>query len=242
MKLSIITVCYNCECEIRKTLESVANQIYTDFEYIIIDGKSNDNTVKIAKEYQSKIKNMIVKSEMDMGIYDAMNKGVRIATKKWVYFLNAGDTFFDNYTTLNLKKYLDGSYDILYGNVLINNKLITYNHGVGLFDLIYLERMFCHQAIITRRDVLLEVPFDVNYKICADRDWLIKCLQLGKKIFYAEKLNVAVYDTSGISSTSPAFYHESMAIARKYGNLNACFFVKIKRCLGHMKRYIQRMS
>lgn len=90
-KISVITICYNAEETIERTIKSVLNQSYKNLEYIIIDGGSKDNTMKIVKRYKDKISSVI--SEPDNGIYDAMNKGVRIATGEWLNMMNAGDCY-----------------------------------------------------------------------------------------------------------------------------------------------------
>ena len=92
-KVSVITICFNAEKDIQRTIESVVNQTFEDFEYIIIDGKSSDETLAIVERYKSKIQQVI--SEPDDGIYDAMNKGVRLANGEWLIFMNAGDCFAD---------------------------------------------------------------------------------------------------------------------------------------------------
>jgi glycosyltransferase involved in cell wall biosynthesis len=96
MTLSIITVCYNSEKTIRKTIESVLSQKYQNIEYIIVDGGSTDNTVNIIREYGDRISNFI--SEKDNGIYDAMNKGISLANGDIVGILNSDDIFYDNDT------------------------------------------------------------------------------------------------------------------------------------------------
>jgi glycosyltransferase involved in cell wall biosynthesis len=95
MKISIITVCYNSETSIDKTLQSIANQTYKDIEYIIIDGGSTDGTLDLIEKYRHNITKQI--SEVDAGLYDAMNKGIQLATGELVGILNSDDTFFNNH-------------------------------------------------------------------------------------------------------------------------------------------------
>jgi glycosyltransferase involved in cell wall biosynthesis len=105
MTFSIITVTYNAEKWIERTLESVASQTCKDFEYIVVDGKSTDRTLEIIDEIAGQARNdgFIVVSEPDKGLYDAMNKGLRIATGDYVWFLNAGDTFYNENTLQEIK-------------------------------------------------------------------------------------------------------------------------------------------
>lgn len=235
MRLSIITVCYNCESEIRKTLDSVSNQIDNNFEYIIVDGKSADKTLDIVNEYKNIIDNMIVISEEDQGIYDAMNKGVRSASGEYILFLNGGDVFYNADVTSKIMNLLQRDYDVIYGNIVTDGKIIRYDN-YNLFDLIYLGRTICHQAIFAKRDLLLRVPFDTEYMICADRDWLIKMFKMNKKIYYANDLVVAVYDTTGISSTSPLLWEEKLEIIKKHGTWFAYYLFMMKSWLANLIR------
>lgn len=235
MKLSIITVCYNCETEIRKTLDSVADQDDKNFEYIIVDGKSTDKTIDIVNEYKSIIDNMIVISEEDQGIYDAMNKGVRRAHGDYVFFLNAGDVFYDNNVTSDAMALFSTDYDVIYGSIFANNRITRYDNYT-LFDFLYLGRTICHQAIFAKRELLRLEPFDLNYKICADRDWLIKMLSMGKKFFFAKGLIVAIYDTTGISSVSPLREEEKLEIVKKYGTWYAYYFFRLKSWIAKLIR------
>lgn len=93
-KISVITVCYNCVSVIEQTIKSVLEQTYPNIEYIIIDGGSMDGTVDIIKKYSDTVTYWI--SEPDNGIYDAMNKGIDMATGDYLNFMNAGDTFFED--------------------------------------------------------------------------------------------------------------------------------------------------
>ena len=119
MKLSIITVCLN-EKNIERTCKSIVSQTFADFEWIVIDGKSNRNTLNKIKKYKNKISVFI--SEPDAGIYDAMNKGILSATGDYISFMNAGDTYFSKYA---LEKVFSKpkDQDIIYGDVnIIKNR------------------------------------------------------------------------------------------------------------------------
>lgn len=94
-KISVVTVCYNTVDTIEKTILSVINQTYDNIEYIIVDGASTDGTIDVIKKYENRIAKWV--SEPDNGIYDAMNKGIRMATGEWLNFMNAGDCFYNKY-------------------------------------------------------------------------------------------------------------------------------------------------
>jgi len=117
-KITIITICKNSEKTIEKTINSIINQNYNNLEYIIIDGNSEDKTNNIIEKYK-KCFPIIHISENDKGIYNAMNKGVNISSGDWINFMNSGDTFYDKNTLKLIEKYLDNSYDIIYGNTEI---------------------------------------------------------------------------------------------------------------------------
>ena len=117
MKFSLITPTYNSAATISRTIVSVIAQEFSDLEYIIIDGGSKDNTLDIIKSYQSKI-NIKLVSEPDNGIYNAMNKGIKLASGEVVGILNSDDLFFDN-SILNLvsESFFDNKIDIVYGDI-----------------------------------------------------------------------------------------------------------------------------
>lgn len=123
MKLSLITVTYNSSITLRDTFQSVLNQTYPDIEYIIVDGASKDNTVSIIKEYESKFQErMKWISEPDKGLYDAMNKGIRMATGDVVGILNSDDLFMDNRVLEDIAKAFDASTDAVFGNLYFVNQ------------------------------------------------------------------------------------------------------------------------
>ncbi|MCY1133837.1 glycosyltransferase family 2 protein [Bacteroides fragilis] len=113
--VTIITVCYNAETTIEKTILNVINQTYADIEYIIIDGGSNDGTIEIINKYANKISYWM--SEPDRGIYDAMNKGIKLAKGDWVSFMNSGDSFYSLDTVEDVVQFIREEYDVIYGSV-----------------------------------------------------------------------------------------------------------------------------
>lgn len=104
LKITVVTVCYNASGVIEQTMRSVLSQTYSNMEYVIVDGASKDNTLdiinKVSVEYPQA--NIVIKSEPDSGIYDAMNKGIGLATGDWINFMNAGDQFVSADTLANV--------------------------------------------------------------------------------------------------------------------------------------------
>lgn len=234
MLITVVTVCLNCEKVIGKTIESVLKQKCKNFEYIIVDGKSKDATLEIAKNKTQQYDNVKIFSEKDSGIYDAMNKAANLASGQFIYFLNAGDYFYNDKVLENVQKYLESNNDIYYGNVEKKEKIETYPKNLSWNYLVAREKMVCHQAIFAKTDILRKNPFNLEYRICADRDWLIRCKYLNKKMQYMKDIIVAYYDTNGKSSIYKNFEVESIDIAKKYGSIITVIFVKLKRFLGRI--------
>ena len=184
---SIITVTFNAAQVLEQTILSVISQTYGNIEYIIIDGASQDGTVKIIRQYESGISYWA--SEPDKSIYDAMNKGLQAATGNYVWFLNAGDVLQHNNIVTEIAEIAEqnGLPDILYGETdLINkegkifaerrlktpNKLTWKGFRMGM--------LVCHQAFIVKQSTAPE--FDLQYRFSADFDWCIRCLREAKII------------------------------------------------------------
>lgn len=179
---SIITVCFNARDVIEDTLQSVITQTYHHREYIIIDGGSTDGTLDIIRRYQDRISVLV--SEPDRGLYDAMNKGLALASGDYVCFLNAGDSFHEDDTLQQMVHTLRGKDlpGVMYGETrLVDSeghfrrmrRLQTpeqltwrsFRHGM----------VVCHQAFFARRD--LAEPYDLTYKYSADFDWCIRIMR-----------------------------------------------------------------
>lgn len=147
MKISVVTVCYNAADTIEKTILSVLNQTYHDIEYIIIDGGSTDGTVEIIRKYADKIAYWV--SEPDKGIYDAMNKGIEVATGEWLNFMNAGDLFCDKFVLTNV--FSDDSvneYSFLFSDFYVYKKGVKYKVSAS-----YEKGILLHQSIIYKKEL-----------------------------------------------------------------------------------------
>lgn len=236
-KISIVSVCYNCENDVEETINSLLNQTYSDIEYIIIDGASKDNTLKKVEKMTSNLKNVKIISEPDHGIYDAMNKGANLATGDFVYFLNMGDKFLKNTTLEKVSSYLKCSQKIYYGNIIYDSKkLIRHPNKITNFYFLR-EKMICHQSIFAPREFLKKYPFKLEYKYCADRDWLYHWVKQEKCLYEHIPLSIAVYDVNGFSSQNSKISAESKIILRKYYPEFLIYFVKFKNRLGKIIKH-----
>lgn len=215
--ISIITVVYNSEAYIERTILSVLSQTYPNIEHVILDGASKDNTLSVIKQYDSKI--AYCKSEKDTGIYDAMNKAQRLATGDYVMFLNSGDEFNDKEV---LEKAIKSSND---ADVYYGDTLVTDEQGVPLYnrrlrppsklkwkDFRY-GMLVCHQSIIIKREISQE--YNTNYKIAADIDWAIRSIRKAKTITNT-RITISKFMEGGMSSI-----HHRKGLMERYEILNS---------------------
>lgn len=197
-KISVITVCFNAVSTLEKTILSVLNQTYPNIEYIIIDGGSTDGSVDIIKKYADRLAYWV--SEPDNGIYDAMNKGAAAASGNWVNFMNAGDSFYCSETVSTLfVESINENVASVFGNTIFrySEKDVLVEYKSSMMHSIMPS---CHQSIFCRREVLLNFPFNLRYKIAADYDFFNRIKKAGYQYKFVNTI-VAVYDaTSGISS------------------------------------------
>lgn len=163
MKFSIITVTFNCVKTIERTILSVLNQNYSDYEYIIIDGVSTDGTLKVIEKYKEQISYFL--SEPDHGIYDAMNKGVLAARGEYIYFLNGDDRLMEGALS-NVARYMDyTNAEIIYGDVLVGKKGNYRRESMYPLECISWTMPIYHQSAFVKQQKRL---FDTSYKIAAD--------------------------------------------------------------------------
>ena len=208
-KLSIITINYNNAAGLKKTLDSVAAQTYTDFEHIIVDGASTDGSVdEIIAYSQSPIANrhkITWLSEPDTGIYNAMNKGVRLAQGEYTLMLNSGDYMVDEQVIEKVIPLLDGT-DIIQGNIIEEIKGSKYrNRGYGISNIDMFDIMkghFLHQASFCRKDLFTRYGmFDESYRIAGDTKFFMNCLGINNASFKYIDVDITNYDISGISAS-----------------------------------------
>jgi glycosyltransferase involved in cell wall biosynthesis len=201
--ISIIIPAFNAEETILTAVKSILGQAFPDFEIILVDGLSSDNTVKIIEELKdSRVK---IFSEKDKGTYDAMNKGIRYAKGEWLYFIGGDDYLYDSNVLETLSKKLKKTKEhVLYGNVLIKGDTgwatdgQIYNGEYSFQKL--LKSNICHQSMFYRRSFILQnrLQYDLQYPISADWDFNIACRSLTK--FHYVKDIVAVFNAGGIST------------------------------------------
>ena len=179
-KVSIITVTYNCENVLQETIDSISSQTFKDYEYVVIDGNSTDRTVDIIKQNRKLVDYYI--SEPDKGIYDAMNKGMKVAKGKYIIFMNAGDPFYKNTALAKIPfdKFPDA--DIFYGETMIkdeagNEKGLRRKKLPHNLNWKHFKRgmVVCHQSIFVKRE--LAPYYDLKYTYTADIDWVLKSLK-----------------------------------------------------------------
>ena len=196
-RISVVTVCYNAVDCIEQTMLSVLDQTYHDIEYIIIDGGSTDGTVDIIKKYADRLAYWI--SEPDKGIYDAMNKGIAVATSRLHQFHERGDTFRDQSSIYTYVDVIKPESEIIYGDVIIK-----YHSRFQYRKPLWLDHLseclpFCHQSVIVKTGLLRDRQFDTSYRILGDYDFFYSCYKRGLCFQYIPEA-LSVYDsTEGVS-------------------------------------------
>lgn len=223
IQVSIITVCYNSERTIRRTIESVLHQTYENIEYIIIDGASKDKTCQIIAEYQSLFgRRLKAISEPDQGIYDAMNKGIRMSTGKLIGIINSDDFYEENAVERIVTSWDCTGMQILHGLMrqLRNGK----EYGVILTSADFLhEKMIQHPSCFVTRDVYRKIGlFNTKYKYVADSEFMMRAYEAGvifKPVYHV----IANFEEGGVSESAAAQI-EGFRLSRKRGEISHIVF------------------
>lgn len=220
-KITIITINFNDKKGLNITFESVFNQVYQDFEYIVIDGGSTDGSKDIIESNASKIHYWV--SEPDKGVYNAMNKGIKIANGEFIIFMNAGDTFVDKDVLLNVHQDLTSQYDIYYGdNYKVkadgSKRLKTYPEKLT-FSFFYTS-CINHQSTFIRKKLFDEYfYYNEAFKIVSDWEFFIFTIcKMNVPYKYLAK-TIANYDFTGMSTLSRyqhLYSQERLSVIQKY--------------------------
>ena len=222
-KFSIITVTFNAGAVLEDTIQSVITQSYKNIEYIIIDGASKDSTLAIVERYRDRI-HMVV-SEPDKGLYDAMNKGLKLATGDYVCFLNAGDELHEDDTLQLMVHSIRGRElpDVIYGDTSIVDEE---GHFLRMRRLSPPEELdwksfkegmlVCHQAFFARRT--LAQPYDLRYKYSSDFDWCIKIMKKSRTLHNTHLVLIDYLNDGMTTRNHKASLHERfMIMCKHYG-------------------------
>lgn len=228
-KISIITVCYNSEKIIEKTIKSVLAQKDDLYEYLIIDGKSTDGTLGIVDQYKPLFNGkMKVLSEPDQGIYDAMNKGIKLATGDLINMMNSDDTLEPNALRHVIEAYKENnSYQVLYGMIRIMSGELE--RSIERFSHHFLgQKMINHQSLFISKALHDQYGlYDTQYKYAADHDFLLKIKDKPEVEFVPVDAVIANYAIGGVSSGSAAT-HEKAGIRLKYGAISKKKYVLLR--------------
>jgi glycosyltransferase involved in cell wall biosynthesis len=227
---SIITINYNNQVGLQRTIESVVRQTYNDYEYIVIDGGSTDGSFELIREYADKIDYWV--SEKDRGIYHAMNKGVAQAHGDYCIFMNSGDAFYDE-NVLNDLSNFNSNDDIIVGKVTIDvqNHIISPPPISGELTFYHLySGSIAHQGSFIRTDLLKKHPYDENLKISSDWKFFVQALILENCSIRYVDVFVARYDIDGYSST-----HQKQMRQEKDRILSELFPPRVLSDYLHMK-------
>lgn len=198
-QLSIISVVLNEAAGLQRTIESVVKQVYKNFEYIIIDGGSDQATIEVIKKNESSIDYWV--TERDLGIYDAMNKGVANSRGDWVLFLNAGDSLFGD----DVLKEVFGLSDISHYDILFGDHVVNFNdfrgekrRKAGKVKSIKLGSQFCHQSAFIRRTLLANHKYNIENRIGADFEFFYDMYLDQKKFRYLGSV-ISQIENGGLS-------------------------------------------
>lgn len=228
MKISIITVCYNSALTIEKTFLSIENQTYQDIEYIVIDGNSKDNTVDIIQQYKHIISNHI--SEEDRGLYDAMNKGINLATGDIVGILNSDDTFHSNTVIAEIVNFhKKNNIDASVGNIVQHkaNGQITRLYSSKYWNPEKLKIGFMppHPSIFLKKELFLKYGmYDLGFKIGADYELITRFFLKNRITWMYSGITTTAMLVGGVSSSGYSSYKLITKEIKKALKMNGIIF------------------
>lgn len=237
---SIITVTWNAADVIAPTLQSVQRQTSSNYEMLIIDGASTDDTLAIVK--QTSIASLRIFSEPDKGLYDAMNKGIAQARGRYIMFLNAGDALANDTVLARLALLAADNPGVIYGQTQLvdaQRKVVGKRHLTApkrlTADSFLNGMVVCHQAFVARRDLVPQ--YDPQYRLSADYDWCIKILKKSDANAYVGREPIISYLADGMTTR-----HHRASLWERY-RIMCHHYGTIKATLAHLSfipRYLKR--
>ena len=243
--VTVITVVFNGETYLEETIRSVIRQTYENVEYIIIDGGSSDGTLEIIRKYEHAIDYWV--SEKDRGIYDAMNKGIDLASGQWINFMNGGDCFYQN-ETLGLAVSQFKKNEMVAGyysdcEVVYSSGLTRISHTIDLASA-WKKMPFSHQAFFAQAHILKKNKFSLDYALCSDYDQIITILMQG---LILKKLSNAIcrVAASGIADRKRskvfAEYYQIGRAHRTRGELTLILYFLLMRIDNILRRIAKKI-
>ena len=231
MKVSIITVTYNAGEVLQDTINSIREQIYENIEFIIIDGKSTDNTLELIHQNPDIISTWI--SESDKGLYEAMNKGLELAGGDYLLFLNAGDCLYDPSVLMRIFSSGAPFSDVYYGETMIIDRT---GKELGLRRLKAPEHLHwkklingmlvCHQSFMVKKS--LAPSYNLDYHLASDYDWMIRCLIKAESIMNTH-LIISRFLEGGLNKQYlPRGLYERFRIMTRYYNIFKVVIIHIR--------------
>jgi glycosyltransferase involved in cell wall biosynthesis len=203
-KLSIVTINLNNAKGLQKTLESVVDQSFVDFELLVIDGGSTDGSAEVIRQYENKISYWV--SEPDKGIYHAMNKGIKLTTGSYILFLNSGDSLVKNSILDDVFKVIKSntSIDFFYGDTINARSQAIHTYPTTLTFSYFYERTINHQSTIFKKDLFVNYGlYTESFRIVSDWEYYLKLLFLNQCSYMHVNFPIVVFDYDHGLSTSP---------------------------------------
>lgn len=232
--LSIITVVYNAEKTLEQTILSVINQKKIYIEFIIIDGDSTDGTKAIIEKYKSYFHYYL--SERDKGIYDAMNKGIKIATGDYIYFLGADDILVDENVLKIMSLSLINPKFVYYGDVIFKTRKLKYDGKFNSLKIV--TRNICQQGVFYPRELFKYFQYNLEYKIMADYDLNIRAYFSNIFKFKYVPLTVAIFNDLGLSGSTgydETFEKHKLEIIKTHCPVYVYWYRKIRNFASKVK-------
>jgi len=240
MLFSIITVTFNAKSVLQPTLDSVSEQTFRDFEYLVIDGASTDTTLQLVD--QAAIPGTRVWSEPDKGLYDAMNKAIDRAQGEYLIFLNAGDSFASPHSLERIALLAREHADVIYGQTQLvddNRNVVGMRHLTAPSTLNWRSfkdgMLVCHQAFVARREIVPQ--YNLKYRYSADYDWCIRVLRDSNRCAYFGDEPIISFLSDGGLTTQ----HHKASLKERY-HIMCQYYGKIPTIARHVKFALRHLS